>query len=152
MKRQDDCRVALKTQAVAALSDTPEVGHRWSEEAETLTLEIPRIEPDGFDVAVTASKSEILVIAGRMHSHFDWQSTAEEACIDALGLVRDLLSPGMRLVETSAGGRPYRWDLEVFDDGRWRLEESCGLLLYNYFGRRSTRVLQNTHLPSRFAA
>jgi hypothetical protein len=65
-----------------------------------------------------------------MHSHFDWQSTAEEACIDALGLVRDLLSPGMRLVETSAGGRPYRWDLEVFDDGRWRLEESCGLLLY----------------------
>jgi len=68
---------------------------------------------------------------------------------DALGLVRDLLSPGMRLRELRAAGRPYKWILEGRLSGQWHTEQTMALLIWNYFGVRSERIYQNAHLPER---
>lgn len=71
---------------------------------------------------------------------------------DALGLVRDLLSPDMRVRELRAGRSAYRWFIEAFDGRTWKVEHMTGLLFWNYFGRRSEHIYQNAVLPGRLAA
>jgi hypothetical protein len=67
----------------------------------------------------------------------------------ALGLLRDLLGPGMRLREKLAGGNAYRWFLEATTASGWQVEYETTLLLWNVLGRRSERIYRNTHLPVR---
>ena len=55
------------------------------------------------------------------------------------GLVRDMLSASMRLRERRAGDRAYRWHLEFFDGSTWRHDGTTGLLLWNFFGKRTER-------------
>ncbi len=51
----------------------------------------------------------------------------------------------------SRSGKPHRWILRYQTDTGMETDE-VELLLYNYLGARSCRVLQNQHLPSRHAA
>ena len=118
------------------------------EATERLILRIPAVESDGFDIEVEANGDGLELRAGGAHFPLDGADTSTSVR-DALGLIRDLLTPAMRLRETLAGGRPYRWRLESLNDDRWETEHEMRLLLRNYFGSRSERIYQNRHLPSR---
>jgi hypothetical protein len=140
----------LTRQGRALLASYPWLRHSWEDTAGGgVRLTLPRADADGFEVSLEAQAAGLIVSGVGFHTHFDWYATAGEAVRQALGLVRDLLSPGMRVRELRASGRPYRWELQRFDGGEWRTQEVTGLLFWNYFGARSQRIYQNMMLPPR---
>lgn len=113
-------------------------------------LRFPRVDDFGFDVDVCVGDREIVVQALGAHEHFDLgNGTPSEVCASVLGLVRDLLSPAMRIREIRSHGRPFRWFVESLNGPEWQVEAETGLLIFNYFGSRSERVYQNRQLPGR---
>lgn len=143
------CRTELRRQGAEVLSSYPSLRHEWREEQDRLVLRFPAQDADGFDVALAAIDDDIELRAGRFHRHFEDNPDPEDFIRHALGLVRDLLGPGMRLRELVAGGKPYRWFVESRTNAGWRAEEETGLLFWNVFGRRAERIFTNRHLPER---
>ena len=104
----------------------------------------------GFNINVQVFPSEIVVSMQGAHEHFPLEHGPEDLVRSVLGLVRDLLSPAMRVREQCAGGEPFRWHVEMLqDDGTWQVETTTGLFFWNYFGKRSERIYQNHVLPDR---
>jgi hypothetical protein len=68
---------------------------------------------------------------------------------DFLGFIRTLMSAAAFLEIRYAGGSPYKWTMNYAVEGGTE-SKVTGHLLFNYFGRRSTVVLQNHHLPPRY--
>jgi hypothetical protein len=138
--------------AKKAISKYPDLQHFWTVHAGNsyCSLMFPKQKEDGFDVLIEVSSTEINVLIQGAHQHFDSSKGSNESKINnALTLVRDLLSSNMRTKELRAGKLAYRWDMEYFDNNQWCLENTTGLLFWNYFGKRSERILQNSTLPSR---
>jgi hypothetical protein len=139
--------------AKEALSQNPEVKHSWSvnERKDRCILEIPEQNEKGFDIRVDVYGREIKVWA--MGKDFvqllDYSENPEETVVDILGLIRDLLSPTMRIRELRAGDSPYRWHMECLRNGEWVREESFALLFWNFFGKRSEKIYQNFILERR---
>jgi hypothetical protein len=147
-----DAASELARQGRAVLASHPEVKHRWEQIPTGVRLAFPAEAADAFEVAVEAYGGAVLVSGVGFHTHFDWQGNAAENVRAALALARDLLSPAMRVREVSAGGRPYKWELQRLDGRDWRTEEVTvvpGTVFWNYFGRRSERIYQNRTLPVR---
>ena len=140
---------ALRTQGEAALQTTPALRHEWRSEGDALVLRIPKIAPDGFDVELEANVEGLELRCGDMHTPLAVGSEPDGAVRDALGMIRDLLSPGMRLREQWAGGSPYRWSLEALGNGGWQCEYEMALFVWNFLGRRSECIYKNGHLPVR---
>lgn len=140
----------LREYAAKTLEVFPSLSHRWAEHALGLSLQFPAQAPKGFDVEVTADDRGFAVYAGGFHTHFDEGEDAKVQVEQAFALARDLLSTGMRLRELCAGNQAYRWILEIASNEGWQTDEKMGLLIWNYFGRRSERVYQNDQLPPRF--
>jgi hypothetical protein len=129
----------LRRQVLAALTTTTSVSCDWSTDGSRLRF--PRQDDSGFDVEVHATEHEIVVQAIGVHEHFEIAaSSGPEVCVRVLGLVRDLLSPDMRIREVRAGDKPVRWFMESFSDGRWSPEAETGLLFFNYISRRTERI------------
>ena len=148
------CREFVKA-AQEALSTFPEVKHSWSIAAAQThcSLLIPKANEDGFDVRIEVSRDGIVVFGEGAHQHFDTpESTHQEKVASALGLVRDLLSPHMRIREFRAGKSAYRWLMQSLHNNEWQTEGSTALLFWNYFGKRSERIFKNTTLPGRLAS
>ena len=144
----------FRQRAGEVLSLHSELSHRWKEDSSTrgATLLFPKQQPGGFDVLVSAHEEQLTVSTEGAHVHFDRADQEPEQIVeDALGLVRDLLSPDMRVRELHAGRTPYRWFIEAFDGETWRVEHVTGLLFWNYFGHRSEQIYQNDVLPGRLA-
>jgi hypothetical protein len=131
------------------LATEPSLRHEWRNEPTRAVLYFPATTPQGFDVALAASDTDIELEAGGFHSPFDDNPDPEDFIRHALGLVRDLLSPKMRLRELLAGQIPYRWYLESRHGDAWVVEEEMGLLLWPYWSRRSERIFVNNTLPPR---
>ena len=140
---------ALEQQGEAAMRASPALPHEWVSEAESLVLRIPAISSDGFDVELQANAGGLELRCGDMHPPLDVSSDPAAAVRDALGLVRDVLSPGIRLRELTAGGNADHWLLEATTERGWEVEFRMGLMFWNYFGRRSERIYCNDHLPAR---
>jgi hypothetical protein len=146
------CRSFVK-QAKSALANHPQIKHEWSidEDEDHCILDIPEQCENGFAITVEVWPTEIMIVGSGAHTqmYLEKYNGADELAAYALGLVRDLLSPAMRILERSAGGEPYKWAFQSYHDGAWRTEELIGLLFWNYFGKRSERIYQNTILPAR---
>lgn len=143
----------LREEAANVLGSHPDLQHEWIDEGSVVTLRFPPPDTLGFEVGVQAGEGYLYVLMGRMHESFNVDpQQPKEAVITALGLIRDLLSPRVRLRELRAGGRPYRWFVESYDGSTWQLEAETGLLLFNFFGKRSEHVFQNRQLPDRRTA
>ena len=144
------CREFVR-QGKAFLSEYPEVRHTWSIDADEdhCILDIPEQSEDGFPITVHVWPNEVTVTAGGAHTNATPQGKPQELVARTLGYVQDLMSPRMRVRERLAGGRAYKWAIELCMDGKWETEEWVGLFFYNYFGRRSERTYQNRVLPSR---
>jgi len=137
----------LRAQSTSVVMATPEIPHLWREGA----LVFPSSRDGGFEITIQPEASGVVVFTDvGLHIHLD--ASPDEAVQDALGLVRDLLSPDMRIRELRAGGRGYRWLLERRESNGWLCEAKTGLFLWNYFGRRGERVYQNQQLPGRLAS
>lgn len=138
--------------AKEALSQNPEVKHSWSinEQKDQCTLEIPEQNDKGFSIKVDVYGHEITVWAkGIDFVKVTSAENFEENVKGILGLIRDLLSPTMRIRELRAGGSPYRWYMECSRDEKWVEEESCGLIFWNFLGKRSEIIYQNFILEGR---
>jgi hypothetical protein len=134
----------LRTQASQVLEAFPDLTCTWHDGA----LRIAASGGDGFEVELQPDSAGIIAFTGvGFHEHCE--SPASEAVQNALGMARDFLSPDMRIRELLSAARAYRWHLERRVEGGWATESQSGLLLWNYFGRRSERVYQNRHLPGR---
>jgi hypothetical protein len=144
------CRAFIST-AKVILAEHPEVKHSWSidDDEDHCILDIPKQSEHGFDITVEVYPHEIAVSTDGPHVHFDDVKHIGAAVQEALGLVRDLLSPTMRVVKYQSNGQPYKWCLESLRDGKWYREDTMGILFYNFFGRRSTIICQNHVLPGR---
>jgi len=108
----------------------------------------------GFDIKVSfdAPSQMISLETDRgYHDHFHTEKFENRAaafsCV--FGIVRDLLTQHMRIEEIQSNGRPRKWLLQAFRDGRWATESSTGLLFWNVFGRRTHVYYQNDALPPR---
>ena len=144
-----DCRTELREQGEAVLADAPGLLHEWAESADLLALRFPATDPGGFNIGLAARDADIELTAGRFHSHFDDSPDPTILVRSAFAVVRDLLSPSMRLRELRAGGMPDRGFMESWQDDSWQVEEETGLLIWNFFGRRTEKVYQNRQLPAR---
>ena len=159
MKEEDRnpavCRAFVAT-AKNIMVHHPEVKHTWSIDADEdhCILDIPKRSEDGFDITVEVFPYEIIVSADGPHLHFDDIKNDDikniEATVqEALGLIRDMLSPVMRVVEQRSNGQPYKWHLESYREGQWKREDTTGILFYNFFGRKTKNIYQNNVLPRR---
>src|SRR5262245_40368923 len=114
-------------------------------------LSLPARSPTGFDIRVDAQPDAITVTWGNWHTRFEPTAGADALVEELFGLLRDMLSPDMRVRELHAGSKPYWGFLESFDGTRWSTEHQMGLILWNYLGRRSFRKFSNSVLPGRMA-
>jgi hypothetical protein len=141
-------------QAQAALTAAPGLSHQWHlEDRAHGTLRFPA-EPAGFEITVEVEPEEITVFAGEAHDHFRHLSPSDDIqtiAAEALGFVRDLLSPDMRVRVLLAADRVYRTHIERCHGNRWVIESTTGSLFWNYFGKRSEQVYQNQRLPGRLS-
>lgn len=138
-------------QAKEALSDYPNMRHDWSIDADEAhcILHIPEANEGGFPITVEVHPGEIMVMAGGAHTNLHLDGNPDELASTALGLVRDLLSPAMRIREYLAGGKLYKWAFELNQDGQWTTEECGSLFFWNYFGKRTEKIYHNSILPAR---
>ena len=149
------------------------IAHMCEERGNIVRVTIPRIGDSGFDITVEATTVGVLVHTGTLfhaylpfswnYDHWDYDDEDEEfsgssdpyrwrePAEQALGLVRDLLSPAARIRERRAAGIPYYAALEMHVRGQWRRRRSVTLLRYPYWGRREERLWANTHLAPRTA-
>ena len=145
--RVQELASVLRRQAAPFLAAHPTLQHRWLDQGAIMTLQFPPTGDSGFEVALQVGNGYAYVLAGHSHHAFHPPSDSPDSEIArALDLVRDLLSPRMRLSEVSSGGRPYRWVVERQLNGQWRPHTEDSSVFFNYFGRRSERVFQNTQL------
>lgn len=136
----------LRTQTDRVAEVHPEVAVFWRANE----VVFPKAGEDGFEVSVQPESGGLIVLTDvGLHVHIG--GDPDEAVGDALGPVRDLLSPDMRVVEQRAGRRGYRWTLERLDTGRWVRVATTGQLFWNYFAGRSERIYQNRRLRGRLA-
>ncbi len=139
---------------IARFADYPEIGHDWSVSRENCGLFVPASSESGFDIGFVVEPTVVTVNWGNWHSHYDldeYRGGAEAFIADLYGLLRDMLSPDMRVRELRARSTPYRGFLESFDGTRWSVEQENGLLFWNYFGRRSVVTYSNSVLPGRMS-
>lgn len=155
MKREENrdpalCRAFVEA-ATAALASVPQVKYELSQDVKKhrCVLSIPKTDADGFDIAFEVHPQEIIVLAGGVKTFIPPESTDQETIQEALGLLRDLLTPHMRIREQLASGKPYKWYLESLSDGGWAIEQTDGLIFYAYWGKRSERIYQNRVLEGR---
>lgn len=122
------------------LAEHAEIAHHWSTAADGLCLSIPRASADGFDVRCDVESDAVTLYWGNWHARFEPTEGADRLVEELFGLIRDMLSPDMRIRELRAAGSPYRGYLESFDGTRWSAEHAMGLMFWNYFGKRSVKI------------
>jgi hypothetical protein len=145
---------AFVRQAEAVLTHYPELRCVWDRHADgSGSLTFPPADETGFEISAFFDEHSVIVYAGTgAHEHFDSPNpgqTGADLAAEALGYVRDLLSPAARVRELSAAGKPYRWIVEVRTAAGWKPEAETGHLFWNYLGPRTERVYQNRVLPAR---
>lgn len=145
------CQAFVAT-AKDILQHHPDLMHTWSidDDEDHCILVFPKLNNDGFDVTAEVFFDQIIVSADGPHVHFDNLDKIDETVRQALGLIRDLLSPSMRVIELLSNNKAYKWKLELLKNNQWDCIETVGIFLYNYFGVKSKKIYQNKTLPVRF--
>ena len=104
---------------------------------------------DGFDIHLDVSCRQIMIDCGGFHDHRELNTEMTKFVHHYFGYIYDMLSSTMRLRVFSSNKRPYKWVLEYRDGEQWLAESTTGMLLFNYFGKKSEHILQNRTLPER---
>lgn len=142
---------SFRRYGAAVLAKNTEVAHTWSIEPDSCALDIPASSTNGFDIRFEIESDAVTLYWGNWHTRFEPTAGIDKLVEHLFGLLRDMLSPNMRVRELCAGPDPYRGYLESFDGTHWSTEHTMGLIFWNYFGRRSVRTYSNSILPGRMA-
>ena len=146
--------------AKSVISEYPELNHSWEIEGETYKLDFPVSLEEGFGVHVAFDDHAGMIFTD-IALHFDfnfetgflWEmgsySTIKPVPESLMKFVLDLLSPKIRVREYIAGKSGYKWDLECLEEGNWQRLHTMSLIFWNYFGKRSQKIYQNSILPNR---
>ncbi len=148
---RDDLPTVFEHYAKELLAKQPQIQAKWEfTEDNGKRLTICKLDDLGFDVIVEAKISGLYPYAGDWHGPvWEMGANSEELCREFMGFVRSLLCEDSSLEVKYAGSWPYKWILSYpLLSGCESLE--TGLFLYNYFGRRSSRIFKNRHLPPRY--
>jgi hypothetical protein len=135
----DVVRNVLTRTAVSYELEQDEKRRRW-------TVRVPQRSERGFDAGLICEPYGIYPWAHEWHGvpwDFGPHWTARGTCETAVAFLQRLISPDARVRVLTSAGKPYRWILELRDGDAWKLYEETGLLLYNFFGSRSERILTN---------
>ena len=129
----------------------PELKPKWLSHSTwaDLELEIPPQDNTGFTVTACIRDDEIIVFGAGSHQHITRERDHERLVAEAFGLIYDLLSPGMRVIEFTAGGKAYRWKMQTLVNGEWRTEITTALFVWRFFAKKEQRILQNKAVPLR---
>ena len=139
---------SFRRYGTTVFSRNPEIVHVWSLEPNRCELSIPARSENGFDIRFEIDLNAVTLYWGNWHTRFE---STDRLVEDLFGLLRDMLSPDMRVRELCANSNPYRGFLESYDGSRWSTEYEMGLIFWNYFGKRSVRTYSNTILPGRLS-
>jgi hypothetical protein len=120
-------------------------------ESASCSLFIPAQCLNGFDIRFEIERGAVTLYWGNWHTRFEPTAGVDKLIEDLFGLLRDMLSPDMRVRELYAGRNPYRGFLESYDGARWSTEHEMALVFWNYFGGRSVRTYCNSVLPGRMS-
>jgi hypothetical protein len=143
---------AFRHYGTAVFSDYPQITHAWSAEKRgRCRLSLPANSPVGFDIEFIVDPDEVTLCWGSWHTHFEPEDGVEALVEELFGLLRDMLSPDMRIRELYKWPFAYRGFLESFDGTTWWIEHETGQFFWNYFGRRSVRIYSNSLLPGRLS-
>ena len=134
------------------VKQSPDATRDWRREEKDgdAVLVIPKLDEQGFDIMVVADDQEVTVYSEFIaHQHFTSDGDHVAVSEQAMGLVRDLLSPMMRLRVIEVRGNASRGDFQVARDGEWRSESVTGVIGFGLFGRRVEKFYINRRLPLR---
>lgn len=134
-----------------AFATRPELNHDWLHAANSdgCHLRIRGAGQSGFDLDVQVQPAGIVLAGAGWHEHYQLEGDGEQFARNMLGLIRDLISPRMRIRELRVGSSGYRWHLECLEEDGWVIENTFGYLIWNFFGRKSERIHMNEVLPMR---
>ena len=142
---------SFRQYGAAVLARNSEIVHKWNVESDGCSLSIPAVSPNGFDIRFEIERGAITLYWGNWHTRFEPTAGVDKLIEDLFGLLRDMLSPDMRVRELCAGSTPYRGFLESHDGAHWASEHEMALVFRNYFGKRSVRSYSNSILPARMS-
>ena len=141
--------IVLRELAEEIAASYPHLPCLTKDEGSAYAIEFPKTSESGFDVDVYVRDDGYLEITTDHGWHYHGHGLTGEQLEERLGLVRDLLSPAMRIREVRSNNKPYGWVLEGSYGTDWKREGASALVFFNYFGRRSEHVFQNSALPAR---
>jgi len=142
----------FKEIAEAIIAEEKERTSDWrlTEKEGCVELDIPKLSEKGFDVSAVADEREVSVYTEYIaHDHFSSEDNHEECSYQALGLVRDLLTPKMRIKVFEVGGKDYRADMEIQHDGSWRRASTTALFAFTLFRKKTIKYFSNERLSER---
>ncbi|RBP47628.1 hypothetical protein DES53_101425 [Roseimicrobium gellanilyticum] len=147
------CRLFV-SEARRFLAKQPEIQHSWSvdDDEDHAILEIQGKGDAGFDITVHIDSDAIILWGEGWHEHYSVTEPKKDFVAGMLGLIRDMLSPSMRIRERRSNGTPYKWTLENFEEGTWGVENTCALVFWNWFGTKTEAFYSNEVLPARTQA
>lgn len=100
------------------------------------SVKIFPLTPDGFEVSIFQDSHECIVSFEGWHEHFSSED-------EALNCLVWGLTPACRLVISMRGNAAHKWTVQSLEDNQWKDVGTTGLLFFNYFGRKSQKILQN---------
>lgn len=138
--------------ACKLMEEHPLVPYSTAQTSRSRSLCFAPQDDDGFSVEVEAYDGEVFIHTAGVDSYtFPLNDDPTDVVMEVFGVVRDLLSPHMRLRVLSAGRTPYKFIVESWNGTTWEAEQKTASLAFNYLARRSERIYVNRHLPGRLA-
>jgi len=102
---------------------------------------------EGFDIIVSYEYDSIYIGTDiGWHDEFD---ASKERLIWSMGVIRDLLTKNMRIIEFLSNDKPYKWVVRIFENSEWIGFLVKFRLFWNYFGKKSEKIYFNDSLPPR---
>ncbi|MBD3329342.1 hypothetical protein GF357_02500 [Candidatus Dojkabacteria bacterium] len=133
------------------LSEDDRIPYEWKKDKKEIVFK--KLDEEGFDIALNCEDDNYLYLSTNLgyYDFYYYESLEQISDIlpETMGLVRDLLSPNMRIVEKLSNSKPYKWLLQCKKDNDWITERVSGLVFYNYLGKRIEKIYSNNTLPPR---
>lgn len=156
MKKSDDefdaepCRKFVE-KAKVFFAALPEVQHTWSIDGDEdhCFLIITGKGTVGYDITLEVSSHETIVFAEGYRGCYSVKQPLEGFVKKILDLVRDMMSPTMRIREVISNSTPCQWYLQRRLGGSWQTESSSQLTFWDRFGEKTEQIYVNEILPAR---
>ena len=103
------------------------------------SIDVPPTAPDGFHVSISSTKDSAIVHYDGWHEHFDDLEHALKCFMSGL-------TDRVRLKVFHRGTYEHKWTAEVREEGRWESAGTVGLMIFPFWRRQESRVLQNRHV------